>query len=81
MSVEKIITEYLDKNNYRGLLNKDGECGCDIKDLAPCENMNMDCEPGYLLECSICEIMESCYLHKNGADWCISSEKSKEKPK
>jgi hypothetical protein len=81
MKIEKIITDYLNNNNYQGLLNIDGECGCTIKDLAPCENISLDCEPGYLLECSRCEKMETCHMHGCGSEWCVSTDKQKENNK
>lgn len=44
--VRKILTDYLKENGFDGLTYP-GECGCEIGDLAPCDNLRLDCEPGY----------------------------------
>lgn len=45
MNVKQIVTEYLKENKYGGLWCND--CGCEVDDLAPCGEMNWDCEAGY----------------------------------
>ena len=42
MNVIEIVKEYLQKNNYDGLVG-DG-CGCDLADLMPCDCDVMNCE-------------------------------------
>ena len=46
MTVKEIITEFLSAGGFDGL-SYDGECACLIGDLAPCENLNTECEAGY----------------------------------
>ena len=45
MNVIEIVKEYLQKNNYDGLVG-DG-CGCELGDLIPCEGYCEDCEAGH----------------------------------
>ena len=46
-TVKNILEQYLIDNGFDGLVEPDRECACDIKDLAPCENNCIYCEPGY----------------------------------
>lgn len=45
-----IIKDHLEENNYAGLFNREGECGCAVDDLQPCSDGLCAelCEPGYL---------------------------------
>ena len=55
--VRIIVSDWLKANGYDGLVNGDGECGCPIDDLMPCENSIAglgDCEPAYQFECWRC---------------------------
>ena len=45
MDVKEIIKEYLEKNDFTGLLSD--HCGCEIDDLIPCDGCCSMCEPGY----------------------------------
>ena len=57
MSVRRIVREWLENNGYDGLVNRDGECGCPLDDLMPCENSIAglgDCEPAYMFDCIRC---------------------------
>jgi len=47
MNVKDIVLKYLKDNNYDGLFNSFGECGCTVEDLSPCDALNEVCEPGY----------------------------------
>lgn len=49
--VGDLIVEYLEKNGYHGLYNEFGECACLIKDLGACENISLDCLPGWMSPC------------------------------
>ena len=42
-----IIRAWLEENGYDGLYAPTGECGCENKDLAPCDESPSLCEPGY----------------------------------
>jgi len=68
MSIKEIIIKYLKDNNYDGLYNAWSECACEIADLAPCVQMESDCEPGYKCEC---DCGENCDFH-------ICAERSEE---
>jgi hypothetical protein len=48
MNVEQIVREYLKKNGYDGLCNKNGECSCDLADLMPCGFQDTFCVAGHL---------------------------------
>lgn len=48
MRVKEIVAEWLENNGYDGLYYPDG-CACQIHDLAPCGNINEDCQAGHLL--------------------------------
>ena len=55
--VRIIVSEWLESNGFEGLVNLDGECGCPIGDLMPCENSIAglgDCQPAYRYECWKC---------------------------
>ena len=54
MTTKDIIINYLKENGFDGLVQIDLECGCGIDDLAPCDQMAIDCEPAYYAKCD-CE--------------------------
>jgi len=44
----EMVREYLEKNGYDGLCEKDGECGCQLSDLMPCGGeYAMECVAGW----------------------------------
>lgn len=47
MDVREIIQQYLQNCGYDGLYNSEGECACEIGDIAPCESLSLDCKAGY----------------------------------
>ena len=47
MNVRDIVRNWLERNGFDGLLNRELECGCSLSDLEPCDGIEMDCEPGY----------------------------------
>jgi hypothetical protein len=49
MTIKEIISKYLTDNGYEGLFNSDGECGCLLDDLCPCDGEIAECQPGYKL--------------------------------
>ncbi|KKN02823.1 hypothetical protein LCGC14_1113910 [marine sediment metagenome] len=49
MTVQEILISWLIEHNFDGLWNED--CGCQMSDLMPCENMFSDCQPGYKIDC------------------------------
>lgn len=62
MTVLKILEEYLKANGFDGLAGD--ECGCEIGDLAPCENP-LNCKPAYKTDCGGCDC---------GGDWCLTTD-------
>ncbi len=49
MNVKEIIICALKKDGFDGLCNGDGDCGCGIFDLVPCNEDFSNCEPAYLI--------------------------------
>lgn len=47
MNIIKIVTAHLKDNGFDGLVNTDGQCGCLLGDLVPCDGNFGSCEPGY----------------------------------
>ena len=68
VTVKEILKKYLNDNGFDGLYYP-GECACKKDDLAPCDNLNMGCKPGYLQECKAGN--ENCEF-----DWCIAEKKN-----
>lgn len=64
MIVKEIIEKYLRENGYDGLFH-DGDCGCEVDDLIPCEVFCNNCEPGYKVSCNpeTCELGGDCRWH------------------
>lgn len=51
MNVKGIIIAWLKANSFEGLYNPEGECGCKLDDLAPCDSdCMMVCKPGYYVK-------------------------------
>lgn len=71
-----IIANYLRKNKFDGLVSGGGECGCELSDLWPCENMQSDCRPGYKIKCD----PDNCSADGD-CDWHIGIKKTKSKAK
>lgn len=47
-SVKEMVAQWLRANHYDGLCNPDGECGCGLDDLMPCQCVNeRDCVCAY----------------------------------
>lgn len=66
MNVREIVEGYLKSNGYTGLVYDWGECGCTIDDLAPCDGVLSECEPGYKVTCT-CEEHADFGWHVQGA--------------
>ncbi len=52
MDIKSIVEEYLRKNKFDGLFSNHFDCGCEISDLMPCNDLIPDCEPGYKVPCN-----------------------------
>ncbi|HDZ62542.1 MAG TPA: hypothetical protein ENH40_05295 [Nitrospirae bacterium] len=50
--VKNIIEVYLTSQGYDGLYNSDGECGCELGDLFPCDESPINCIPGVKSQCT-----------------------------
>ena len=75
MNVHKIIKDYLICHGFGGLCSPDNECGCEVSDLAPCDNAFPDgCEPGYKVLCTEGCSHEGDHDVSKG-DWHIQVEK------
>lgn len=65
-SIKKIISDYLEENNYEGLCNI--ECGCSINDLFPCGEIQEDCITAYKINCkkenSDCNENSQCFTSR-----------------
>lgn len=67
MNVRDIVIQYLEANGFDGLYAP-GECGCEIADLAPCDDIGFgECKPGVKRPCSC----------GNGCDWDMGSKKER----
>lgn len=51
MTVIEMVAEYLKQNGYDGLYSDDGECACEIGDIAPCNTIGEQCHAGYRYWC------------------------------
>lgn len=49
--VHDIVMEYLERHGFDGLYDLDGECACEIDDLAPCGEFSACCAAGYKYPC------------------------------
>ena len=50
MNIKEIIKVWLQENGYDGLVDQDGECGCEIADLMPCDEPSPYCMAGHKKE-------------------------------
>lgn len=76
MNIRDIIKEYLKAQGFDGLYNE-FECGCEIKDLMPCSEPDVNCSPGYKKSCC----GEDCIYGDQDTAWHIVAEKPEpEKP-
>ena len=46
MDVKDIVKEYLNTNGFDGLFHPD-QCACLKDDVAPCDNIGLECQAGY----------------------------------
>jgi len=53
-TVEKMVIDRIRELGGDGLVDYDRECGCGLKDIAPCGHIGMDCEAGRVLNCGRC---------------------------
>lgn len=65
-TVRTIVKAWLITRGFDGLVDTQGDCGCDYDDLMPCEGPQDRCVPGYRVVCP-----SDCGDH----DWHISEEK------
>jgi hypothetical protein len=47
MNISGLLQQYLVDNGYDGLVSQDGECGCLLDDLFPCDEPDGRCCPAY----------------------------------
>ena len=60
-----VIASAISAGGYDGLYAADGECACELGDLAPCGQLRDDCMMGYRYWCedSDCEYTETNHKH------------------
>lgn len=80
-SILQIAVDYLSKNGYDGLYNSDMSCGCETRDIAPCERESIhECKAGYKFYPTNCED-EDCNCDNAGeitkGQWCIRGLKGR----
>lgn len=63
MNVKEIVYSYLINNKYDGLFCED--CGCQVNDLMPCNNVIDHCEAGHKVPCDpeTCGANGNCEFH------------------
>jgi hypothetical protein len=64
-TVKEILIANLKLNGYDGLSNGEIQCCCKTEELALCEDIHLECQPGYLVTCP--EIFK-------GKDYCIGGK-------
>ena len=47
MNIRGLIQQYLVDNGYDGLVSENGECGCIVENLFPCDSPDGRCCPAY----------------------------------
>jgi hypothetical protein len=64
VDLHEIVRQWLSRYDYDGLFNE-GVCGCELSDLMPCSEPQMDCQPGYKVPCdpATCEEGGGCNYH------------------
>jgi hypothetical protein len=51
INVKDIVKEFLRSEGCDGLYNP-GLCSCTLPDIAPCDNMQSYCKPGWVIPCN-----------------------------
>lgn len=69
MDIQTIVEQWLRDNGYDGLCSE--ACGCEVDDLMPCGELEMNCTAGYKIPCPG---PESCQIG-GGCPWHISETK------
>ena len=59
--VTDMVRDALIAKGFDGLWSDDGECACDVSDLAPCGDMRETCKAGYKIPGCTCG--EGCDFH------------------
>jgi len=73
-TVDEMVGDYLDAQEFDGLYNEDGECGCLAGELSPGSCMQADCRAGYMGPCD----PENCVADGN-CDFHVGPEKAQQK--
>ena len=77
MNLREIVTLWLEASDYDGLAGDN--CGCELDDLMPCDEPNIECQPGYKRKCpgeDKCPDSEECPAPNTGIV-CMSTKKPK----
>ena len=74
MTLRDILTEWLKAHHYDGLYDDEGECGCELSDIMPCDEPGMRCSPGVKVPCDgtleACSLGVNCKWHMVAAEPC-----------
>ncbi len=66
-TVNDILVEYLEENDFDGLVNPDNNCGCTLDDLNCCDECCFECLPAYKVKPT------DEFIDENGeSDWMMS---------
>jgi hypothetical protein len=60
MTALDILHDWLKTNGYDGLVDDNGECGCELGNLVMCESDPTSCIAGHKVEC---DCGEDCSFH------------------
>ena len=80
MNLRELTRKWLEANGYEGLAGE--YCGCEINDLMPCDEPNINCQPAYKRICpgaENCPDSENCPATETGII-CMTTEKVEEEP-
>jgi hypothetical protein len=65
MDLRTLLKRYMEDNGYDGLFNPNSDCACEKDDLAPCDEMSIECTLGVKGACDpeTCPIDGECEWH------------------
>jgi len=64
-NVIQIVELHLSENGFDGLFSPIQDCACKLGELALCENIGIECKPGYLGPCNCAEGDDTHHFHIN----------------
>ncbi len=64
-----MVKEILDRNDWEGLVNIDGECGCLKFAISPGFCLTENCEAAYTYTCPVCRVVSYFPVHMDKKDY------------